>query len=78
MTLEHDPRAVKSGAPPADTVLVDRMVEAAYPLPRRLCRALNYPGVFLDFRHSGDSWSLAWEHTHLWVWGFIPAPSERR
>ena len=53
------------------------MLEAAYPLPRRLLRTLNYPGIFLAFRHCGDSWSLARQHTHLWVWGFMPAPSER-
>ena len=39
------------------------MLEAAFPLPRRLLRAFNYPGILLEFRHSGDSWSLAWQHT---------------
>ena len=53
------------------------MLEAAYPLSRRLLRTLNYPGIFLAFRHTGDSWSLARQHTHLWVWGFMSAPSER-
>ena len=54
------------------------MLEAAYRLPRRLLRAVNYPGILLEFWRSGDSWSLAWEHTHMWVWGLAQAPSEQR
>ena len=46
----------------------------AHPLSRRLLRTLNYPGIFMEF---SDSWSLARQHTHLWVWGLIEAPSER-
>ncbi len=52
-------------------------LDAAYSLPHWLLRAFNYPGIMLEFRQAGDSWSLAWQHTHMWVWGLMPAPSER-
>ncbi len=74
---ECDRDPLKAAAQAPITYLMDNIVAAAHPLPRRLLRALNYPGIILEFRRAGDSWSLARQHTHLWVWGLMQAPSER-